>query len=305
MRSWPQIQRSLERDVLPEWGARPVTEIRRRDVLELVTRKAHAGLTAANRLQAHLSMLFAYGVEADWLPANPAAGLRKRRESARTRVLNDEDVRTLWKTLDAETPIALSRGTTPEKRITMPAETGETLRHLFKLLLIAGQRLGETSRMKWADVDLDAKLWTIPATETKNRMVHRVPLSEPAVELLKARQETAHPLATYVFPSSAKTDAPVLVWSKRTASALAALTGIAFTAHDLRRTVATMMGELGTDADTIGLVLNHRKPGVTTRHYDHSTREAAMRGSLDRWAQRLTQIVTETPAKVTPIRARA
>ena len=97
----------------------------------------------------------------------------------------------------------------------------------------------------------------------------------------------------------------MLVWSKRTASALAALTGIAFTAHDLRRTVATMMGELGTDADTIGLVLNHRKPGVTTRHYDHSTRETAKRAALDRWAQRLTQIVTETAAKVTPIRARA
>jgi integrase len=95
------------------------------------------------------------------------------------------------------------------------------------------------------------------------------------------------------------------VWSYRTAAALARATGIPFKAHDLRRTVATMMGELGIDSDTIGLVLNHRKPGVTTRHYDHSTRETAKRAALDRWAQRLVQIVTETPAKVTPIRARA
>jgi hypothetical protein len=65
-----------------------------------------------------------------------------------------------------------------------------------------------------------------------------------------------------------------------------------------------MMGELGIEADTIGLVLNHRKPGVTTRHHDHSTRETAKRAALDRWAQRLTQIVTETPAKMTPISAR-
>ena len=304
-KSWPDVRRSLERDVLPAWGSRPVTEIRRRDVLDLATLKAKAGATAANRLQAHLSMLFAYGVEADWLPANPAAGLRKRSELPRTRVLSPDEITVLWKTLDADTAITLSRGKTAKTRITMPVETSQTLRHVFKLLLVAGQRLGETSRMRWADVDLDAKRWTIPATETKNRTAHQVPLSEPAIELLKAQQETAHPLATYVFPSSTKNDAPVLVWSKRTAAALAAMTGITFTAHDLRRTVATMMGELGIEADTIGLVLNHRKPGVTTRHYDHSTRETAKRAALDRWAQRLTQIVTETPAKVTPIRSRA
>jgi integrase len=304
-RSWPDVKRSFERDVLPEWNTRPVTDIRRRDVLELVTRKAKAGATAANRLQAHLSMLFAYGVEGDWLPANPAAGLRKRKEQARDRVLKADELRDLWRYLDADNPIALSRGTTDKTRITMPAETGEALRHLFKLLLICGQRLGETSRMKWADVDLDAARWTIPATETKNRTLHQVPLSEPAVELLKARSETAHPIGTFVFPSSAKTDASAWVWSKRTAAALATATRILFTAHDLRRTVATMMGELGIEADTIGLVLNHRKPGVTTRHYDHSTRETAKRAALDRWAQRLTQIVTETAAKVTPIRARA
>ena len=304
-RSWPDVKRSLERDVQPDWNTRPVTDIRRRDVLELVTRKAKTGATAANRLQARLSMLFAYGVEADWLPANSAAGLHKRREQARDRVLKADELRDLWRYLDAENPIALSRGTTDKTRVTMPAETGETLRHLFKLLLVCGQRLGKSSRMKWADVDLDAKRWTIPATETKNRITHQVPLSEPAVELLQARSDTAHPLGTYVFPSSAKSDASVLVWSKRTAAALAAATGIPFTAHDLRRTVATMMGELGIEADTIGLVLNHRKPGVTTRHYDHSTRETAKRAALDRWAQRLTQIVTETPAKVTPMRARA
>jgi integrase len=220
-------------------------------------------------------------------------------------VLSTDELRDLWRYLDGDSPIALSRGATPESRITMPAETGETLRHLFKCLLLAGQRLGETSNMKWTDVDLDAKRWTISATETKNRTAHQVPLSEPAVELLTARQDMAHPLATYVFPSSPKRHmSSVKVWSYRTAAALARATRIAFTAHDLRRTVATMMGELGIDGDTIGLVLNHRKPGVTTRHYDHSTRETAKRAALDRWAQRLTQIVTETPAKVTPIRAR-
>lgn len=304
-RSWPDVKRSLERDMLPEWASRPVTEIRRGDVMELVTRKAKTGATAANRLQAHVSMLFAYGVEADWLPANPAAGLRKRREQPRDRVLKADELRDLWRYLDGDNPITLSRGTKAKTKIEMPAETGKTLKDLFKLLLLCGQRLGETSKAKWADIDLDAKRWTIPATETKNRTVHQVPLSVPAVELLKARDEAAHPLATYVFPSSAKTDASALVWSKRTAAAIAAATKIAFTAHDLRRTVATRMGELGIDADTIGIVLNHRKPGVTTRHYDHSTREKQKTEALSRWAQELRRIVTETPTKVMPFPASA
>jgi len=304
-RSWPEIRRSLERDVLTEWASRPVTEIRRRDVIELVTQKALAGRTAANRLQAHLSMLFAYGVEADWLPANPAAGLRKRSEQPRTHVLSDDDLRAFWAELEADTPIELSRGTTAKTKRVMPSETGQTLRDLFKFLLIGGQRLGETSRMRWANVDLDAKLWTIPGAETKNGHPHRVPLSEPAIELLKARETRAHPVATFVFPSGSNRNSSAWVWSKRTAPVLGKNAGVAFTAHDLRRTVATGMGDLGIDADTIGLVLNHRKPGVTTRHYDHSTREAATRAALDRWAQRLNHIVTEQVARVTPIRARA
>ena len=134
-----------------------------------------------------------------------------------------------------------------------------------------------------------------------------MPLSQPAIDLLTRRQQTARAGATYVFPSGAKRkrDVSVLIWTKRAAATIAESIGVAFSAHDLRRTVATMMGELGIDSDTIGLVLNHRKPGVTTRHYDHSQREAAKRAALDRWAQRLTQIRTEKPATVTPIRGRA
>lgn len=215
------------------------------------------------------------------------------------------DLHGLWKFLASDRPIALARGATAKTRRIMPAETAQTLRDVFKVLVLCGQRLGETSRMRWADVDLDAKLWVIPGTETKNGHPHGVPLSAPVADLLTRREAEAHPLSSYVFPSSPARDTSVLVWSKRTAAAIARATSIAFTAHDLRRTVATMMGELGIDTDTIGLVLNHRKPGVTTRHYDHSTREKATRAALDRWAQRLAAIVTETPAKVTPMRSRA
>ena len=286
-KSWPDVKRSFERDVLPAWGDRPARSIERRDVIELVTRKALVGRTAANRLQAHVSMLFSYGVDHDWLSANPALRLKKRAEQPRDRVLSADELTTLWTYLESDAPMALSRGVKAASLITMPARTAATLRDLFKLLVLGGQRLGETSRMAWSDVDLDARTWTVPAAQAKNRTAHRVPLSPPMLAIVKARAEAAPPTSRYVFPSDEAGLFSVHVWSKRAAATIAAATTIAFTAHDLRRTCASGLGELGISSDVISLVLNHKKPGVTGRHYDLSTRETAKREALDLWAQRV------------------
>lgn len=300
-RSWPEVKRALTRDVLAVWGDRPAGEIQRRDVIELVTAKATTGRTAANRLQAYLSMFFAFAVEADRLPANPAAGLRKRPERAHDRVLTPDEVKALSAYLAGHARLELSRGTNTTKR-TMPESTAATLRDVFKVLVLTGQRLGETSRMRWADVDLDARVWTIPATETKNRAAHRVPLSRQVLSILKGRQETAKADDVFVFPAGPGAQGSALIWSKRTASAIATAIGVPFTAHDLRRSVASGLGELGVSTDTIGLVLNHRKPGVTARHYDLSRRETAKRDALQQWADHVDAIVSGKAGKVIPMR---
>jgi len=298
-RSWPDVKRAYERDVLPTWGDRPVREIKRKDVIDLVTAKALTGKTAANRLQAYCSMLFAYGVDHDWLDGNPAYRLRKKKEQARTRVLTSDELRTLWRYLDGDDAMVLSRGLATGPTITMPPESGRTIKDVFKVLVLCGQRLGETSRMTWADVHLDAGTWIIPGSETKNGREHTVPLAKSVADLLTRRQESA--CSPCVFPSRTGSEASILVWSKRSAAAIATATKIAFTAHDLRRTVATGLGELGVSGDVVGLVLNHTKPGVTGRHYDHSQREMAKREALTRWAARLEAIVTGTSAKVLPM----
>ena len=298
-KSWPDVKRAYERDVLPAWGDRPASEIRRKDVIDLVTAKALTGKTAANRLQAYVSMLLAYGVDHDWLDANPAYRLRKKKESARTRVLTSAEIKTLWQYLDGDDDLVLSRGLAKGPMIAMPAESSAALKDLFKVLLLCGQRLGETSRMTWADLDLAGATWRIPGSETKNGREHTVPLAKPVVTLLQQRYESA--CSAFVFPSRAGSESSILVWSKRTAAALATATKVPFTAHDLRRTVATGLGDLGISGDVIGLVLNHSKPGVTGRHYDHSTREAAKADAMARWAARLHAIITSTPAAVVPI----
>lgn len=302
-RSWPDVRRSLERDVLPAWGDRPASDIRRKDVIELVTAKKLDGPIAANRLQAHISMLFAYGTETDWITGNPAARLRKRKEQPRDRVLSAPELRALWPVLEDSAALTLSRGGPKGIPIVMTAGTGAALRDLFKLLLQTGTRLGETSRMTWADVDLEAKIWTIPATDTKNRTPHRVPLSRQAAAILE-RRRAADSLSPFVFPSAPGKKTSAFVWAKRAAPVFARAAGVAFTAHDLRRTVATQLGELGISDDVIGLVLHHTKAGVTGRHYDHSAREAAKAAALERWADRLNAIVTGKSGDVVPMAGR-
>lgn len=297
-RSWPDVKRSLERDVLPVWGDRPAREIERRDVIELVTRKALVGRTAANRLQAHVSMLFSYGLDHDYVTANPALRLKKRAEQPRDRVLSADELKALWTYLDGDAPLALSRGVKDAKPILMPASTAATLRDLFKILVLCGQRLGETSRMGWADVDLDARTWTVPAAHAKNRTAHRVPLSPSALAVVKARGEHAPPSSRFVFPTDEPGLFSVHVWSKRAAAAIASAIGVPFTAHDLRRTCASGLGELGISEDVISLVLNHKKTSVTGRHYDLSTRETAKREALDRWAEHVASVVTGRRGRV-------
>lgn len=298
-RSWPQIRQSLERDVLPEWGPLPCQSIRRKHVIELVTKKAITGAASANALHAHLSMLFGYGVEADWLTGNPVAGLKKRRAQVRQRVLDDDEIRAVWGYLETDAPITLTRG--KAKPWPMAPSTAATLRDLFKFLLLTGQRLGETSRATWADMDLDAKRWTIPATETKNGRAQNVPLSADALALIQRRRDAAPSAHVYAFPSTPSGKGSVLVWSKRTAAAIARATNVTFTAHDLRRTLSTRLGDMGIPGDTIDAVLNHSRAGVL-RHYDHSTREKQKRDALDRWAAELTRIVTAQPTKVLKMR---
>lgn len=300
-RSWGQVERSL-RPVLKKLGHRPVSDIKRRDIAALLDAKAKHGATAANRLRAHISGLFSYGRQHDWLEINPASGLRRRPEQERRRVLTDDELRGLWTFLASEKPIELARG--KGKVIVMPADTGRALKDLFKLMLWTGQRIAETSRMKWVDVDLDAKVWTVPASEAKNRREHVVPLNEAAVGMLKARQETAQPGVVWVFPSSSvKRAGSVLVWSQRFASAVCrAIGGEPWRAHDLRRTCASRLGDMGVFGDTIDAILNHSRPGML-RVYDHGKREAAKADALSRWSVELTRIVTAAPGKVLAFKA--
>jgi integrase len=211
--------------------------------------------------------IYNWGIDKERVDANPCLGIKPTEETARDRVLTDDEIRKVWGVFDGQSLIIAGR---------------------FKLQLITAQRPGEVRRIRWPDIDDDSGWRTIPAEITKNGLSHRVWLPESALTILKAvKEQSGH--AGWVFPSPAAKDGPVRSNTKPTA-AICQASGVKFTPHDLRRTAASHMASLGISRFTIGRVLNHVEKSVTAT-YDRHSYDAEKRQALEAWARRLEDIL--------------
>jgi integrase len=123
---------------------------------------------------------FNLAVRWGWRADNPAMGVHRNREEKRVRYLSAEEILRLSEALAAH----------PEKT------SGSAIR----LLMLTGARRGEVLSARWDMFDLEAGVWVKPSAHTKQRKVHRVPLSAAAVALLKEMKPDA--TSAYVFPGA-------------------------------------------------------------------------------------------------------
>jgi integrase len=137
---------------------------------------------------------------------------------------------------------------------------------------LTGQRPGECAGIRAEEVDIETGLWTIPASRTKNKTEHTIPLVGQALEIIRTLAESKRAGHLVVTPRGRALTAQNL------ANAMEGLRKGLFTEtvtpHDLRRTAATLMGRLDIDQMTIGRVLNHAsttKATVTGSVYDRHT----------------------------------
>jgi len=263
------------------WAAWGSNSIRRKDVRELLDGIVDRGAPVlANRVLALVRKIFNFGIGEEWVEANPAhrMGLPSA-EQSRTRVLTPDELRAVWAWL--ERPTADDADDTERRHRTLAQAA-------LKLRLILAQRGGEVIAMRWADVDLTTGWWTIPAEDSKNKMPHRVPLTAPAIKIVKALQTEAADDAVYAF---AGIRAP-----RHRRGALEGLEVADLRPHDFRRTAATMMASAGVSRLVIAKVLNHAEKGITAV-YDRASYDAEKRAALEGWAQTLTAIVTQKPQR--------
>lgn len=272
LKSRAQVERLIRVELLPHWADRPIASITRADIKTLLRDKAKVSVSSADRLLPQISKIFAWALDEEIIAASPAMRLPQLGDATeRERVLSPDEIRTAWAAFD---------------------RMGYPFGPLFKMLLLTGQRRSEVAGMKWSELEADG--WLLPATRSKSKSGHRVPLSTFAREILVSLPQ----LGDHVF--IARADKPVRGWSK----AKARLDGLCSTPipdwhlHDLRRTAATQMRSLGVDRLTVSKILNHAEAGVT-RIYDRHAADPEKAAALERWANRLREILAgKTGGKV-------
>jgi len=130
--------------------------------------------------------------------------------------------------------------------------------HLVWLLIHTGLRLDEALTMKWSSVNLEEETFT--AINTKNGRNHKLPMTEATKTMFNNRHRTKG-RNTYVFSSPVNKKNHMT--ASRTFQRFSSVLGFEFTAHDLRRTVATVAADRGYDLNRIGDLLNHSRQNVT------------------------------------------
>jgi integrase len=289
-RSAAADERNLRLHVLPKWAKGRFDEITRADVIELCEGMVAAGTqTNANRVQALISKIFAFGVDAGLMSANPSHRLAKRGvENRGRRVLTDEEIALFW-TRSSQPPVSPRVGLA------------------LKIALLTAARAGEVAGMceeEIVDIDSSRARWEIPAHRSKNGHAHVIPLSALAAQLITEAMAMATRKSPFVFASPTVKAAPI------TAHALAVAMqrmGCRITAempgfhlwlaeppspHDLRRTVATRLASLGVPSEDVAACLNHVRRDVTGRHYDMYARLVEKRRALDLWAQMIERTIS-------------
>ncbi len=294
----------LDRHILPEIGERKAFEIKKRDVLELldiVAAKADARKGAKphklshrpNRVFEVVRAIFRWALRRDLLQYDPTHGLQRpiKKEAPRERTLAPAEVHALWRALDGA-PLAKPARRTPGD---FPMIRPTALAIL--LALTTAQRIGEVTGIAMSELTLKglAPLWVIPGARTKNREPNRVLLSALAVRLIQEARELSDG-SLWLFPSP-KGDGPIDSGApKRALDRARPALGLAhFRIHDLRRTAATGMAELGVNPHVISHVLNHisaTKGSITSLVYNRYAYDKEKREALELWGEWLAKLVS-------------
>jgi integrase len=272
------------------WARKPVGEISSGDIYQIVeeTRRIGApglrparargnGLSDAmgRAMHAALSPFFTWAIRHRHITSNPAFNVRPDApKHRRDRVLTEAEIASFWKATD---------------------QLGSPVGQLMKLLLLTGARREEVRGMRYSELSDDGATWTIPGARAKNRHTLVLPLPKLAQEILRSVKRISG--SDYVFTLSGSV--PVNLGSHCKQQLEQLMSAPPWTVHDLRRTAATQMCEIGIAPHIVEAVLNHvsgHKAGVAGI-YNHAQHKDAKAAALERWGAHIQSVVADKPAK--------
>ena len=285
----------LETDVFPWIGTRPVASVTAPMVLDLLRKiEARGALDTAHRVKQTCGLVFRYAIATGHADRDPVPDLRGALAA----------------------PLVKHYAATDD-----PAKLGELLRAVagygghpvtkaaLTLAALTFQRPGNVLAMRWADLDLDAGIWTIPARDMKRTKQakasgpdHVVPLATQAVEVLRE----LHPLTSagaYCFPNMRTKGRPISNVTMNAAMRRMGFGADEMTAHGFRATARTIIAERlpGIDPEWIEAQLAHGKAGPLGAAYDRAQYLAQRRTMMQTWADYLDRL--RDGAQVIPLHA--
>ena len=269
-----QIKQQIEADIIPLLGDMELETIQTRDITKALDTIVKRGAPIhANRILSTIKQVFNYAVSRGSLQHNPAINIRTRDiggvEKPRERVLNLEEIKTIWQFLDSD-------------KSQMSIQT----KLAIKIILLTGVRTGEIRLAQWHQFDFENSLWTIPPEHSKGAITVKIHLSELTKELLnqlKDISDSHHVLQGDIDNAPISKDA-----LPRAINRIQKRVGIPeWTAHDLRRTFATQLGEsLQVDPVVIEKCLGHKMPRIMAT-YNKNEMLPQRKEALNQWAQKI------------------
>ena len=278
-RSVADQKSALAKIVAPVWGRKLVTEITPTDVDKLLTQIAEGRArphkekpnnrarklqpakptpVRANRIGEVLRKMFTLAVQWGWCEDNPAQRFHRRMETPRERFLSKDEIASLAAALDA-------------------AEDRRAA-DIIRMCMLTGARLGEVRQSRFDQFNLEQLSWSKPPAMTKQRRVHRVPISDETAAIVRQRLLLVPKGAPWLFPGD--TPGQPVQEVRRFWARIQTETGLADVhIHDLRHTFASLLVSGGASLEMIGKLLGHSQT-QTTQRYAHLM-DSPLRAGVD------------------------
>jgi integrase len=281
-RTYRELKRYLTSHFFKPLHGTPIDQVTRRDVAARLAKiTAENGSISAGRARGALSAFYAWAMGMGLAEANPTIGTIKPQDAKpRERVLDDSELAAIWR-----------------------ASGDDAYGKVVKLLILTGARRGEVGGMRWSELDLERGLWSLPPERTKNGRPHTVPLMPLAIEIIQSTPQRLgrdHLFGTRSTGGLAHWHAKAEL-DDRLGKAVAP-----WRLHDVRRTAATRMADLGVQPHVIEAALNHvsgHKAGVAGI-YNRSSYEREVKAALALWADHIRALVEGGERKVIPLAGR-
>jgi integrase len=289
LRSAKTVKRCLEVYVRPRIGSKSIYQLKRKDIVEMLDAiEDDDKAVTADRVLAYVRKAFNWYAARDdeFLPPIVKGMARtKPADRARTRLLADDEIRSLWKALESP-------------------ESPEPFRNIVRVLLLTAQRRDEIGLLKAEEIDGD--ILTIPAERYKTGVANIVPLTAAAREWIGDRKagfifSTTNGKKSFSGYSKAKNELDAVIAKQRKANGLKPMPE--WRLHDLRRTSRSLMSRAGVSSDIAEMVLGHKLKGVRAV-YDRHSYAAEKRDALEKLAGLIALILNPPAGNVVQIAGR-